>query len=291
MTLKKEYKITVFTPTYNRADLLHRVYESLCVQTLTDFEWLVIDDGSSDNTDSVMESYSNDAKLSIRYIKNRENTGKVSLINQALFECESEFFLVFDSDDWCVPNALEVFLNAWLSLGYEAEQYCAVSALKTFKTGEVVGEVYGDFAGKGKTYVDRLNHGVKGDKWEFIKTDIHRKYVYDLQGGDRYMAPEYAWVLMGRTYKTIFIDERLSVVEYQQTGISKNNLKYRIGSARSAVVVYELFSKSAASMRVSFRSNLNKSRFEYHAGISQSSGVIIKTLGWLHYVKDKYAAS
>src|SRR5262249_2422136 len=97
---------TVFTPTYNRAHTLHRVFDSLCAQTLRDFEWLVIDDGSSDSTRELIDNWTKSAHFTIRYIK-QDHSGKHIAHNCAVREARGQFFLTLDSDDACTPQALE----------------------------------------------------------------------------------------------------------------------------------------------------------------------------------------
>ena len=99
---------TVFTPTYNRAYTLHRVYESLKAQTYRDFEWLIVDDGSNDNTRELIQKWQNESLFSIRYIY-QQNSGKHIAFNRAVREAKGELFLTLDSDDACVEEALERF--------------------------------------------------------------------------------------------------------------------------------------------------------------------------------------
>ena len=98
--------ITVLTPTYNRAKLLERLYQSLCQQTYQDFEWIVVNDGSKDNTDEVVQSFVAEKKINILYIK-QENGGKHRAVNRGVKEAKGELLFIADSDDWLLPNSLE----------------------------------------------------------------------------------------------------------------------------------------------------------------------------------------
>lgn len=232
-------KFTVFTPTYNRVGLIHRVYNSLMKQSFRDFEWIIIDDGSEDNTSELINSYKDEAYFPIKYLY-QENKGKVSAINTALEMADGFFFLVFDSDDWCVDNALERIYSEWLSISdVHKPNYAAVSCLKVYKDGSVVGEDYTRLPRMGYSYVDRFNQRIKGDKWECIVTNIHKKYKYELAQNEMYMAPEYSWLGIGSKYKTLFINEPLSIIEYQNDGISRNNIKHRVKNSKSTIKFYE----------------------------------------------------
>lgn len=286
-------KVTVFTPTYNRAKLIHRVFDSLQNQNSRDFEWLIIDDGSSDNTEEVVSEFSKKSKFPIQYIK-RENKGKAASINDGLLHANGEFFLVFDSDDWCVDNAIERFISAWDDLSQEQKKsYCAVSALKAYQDGSVVGDDYSRMESHGLSYIDRFNRRVAGDKWEFIRTDIHKSFPYELFPGEKYQAPEFAWLKMGVRYKTIFLNEVLSVVEYQEDGISRNNIKHRAASPNSTAKFYLTGLSASKTIYMKARMRSNAGRFYLHAGqffkAIKESGVLFP-IGFFAYFMDKMKA-
>lgn len=109
---------TVFTATYNRGDLLHRVYEALLVQTNQNFEWLIIDDGSTDSTANSIDAMKRDGRLQIRYFY-KENGGVHTAHNMAIRLARGRFFLRLDSDDACSPDAIETLLKAWSTIGEE----------------------------------------------------------------------------------------------------------------------------------------------------------------------------
>lgn len=124
-----QYKFTVFTPTYNRVQTLSRVYESLQVQTFSDFEWLIVDDGSVDRTRELVEGWQMEACFPIHYLW-QENQGKHVAFNYALQEARGELFLTLDSDDACVPEALERFYFHWNAIPENRKgQFSAVTAL------------------------------------------------------------------------------------------------------------------------------------------------------------------
>ena len=291
-SLEPKIKFTVFTPTYNRANLINRVYMSLMRQTFRDFEWLIIDDGSTDNTEEVVSKFVRESDFDIRYYK-QKNKGKVSAINSALELAHGELFLVFDSDDWADDDALEVFNSEWDMLtDDERTQYGAISCLKRYESGEIVGEGYGRLSKKGASYIDRFNKRVKGDKWELIRTDVYRKYPYPVQQGERYMAPEYSWLLIGMEFKTIFLDRSLSVIEYQEDGISKNNIFHRVASPGNACLYYSLARDVSGEGAIWLRSVINQIRFLIHAGESvPSRDWWLLPLGGVFYLWDRVKMS
>ena len=105
-------ELTVFTPTYNRAYTLGRLYESLCRQSNKNFEWLVVDDGSKDGTEELIKSWQSEEKISIRYIY-QENGGKMRAHNRGVKSTETELFVCVDSDDYLVDDGIEKILSFW----------------------------------------------------------------------------------------------------------------------------------------------------------------------------------
>lgn len=122
------YKITVFTPTYNRGYIIEKLYRSLQRQTFQDFEWVVMDDGSTDNTEEIFESWmQEDNRFPIRYYK-QENGGKCRAINRGLDLAKGELFFIMDSDDYLTDNALERIVY-WESTIAGQQNYAGVVGL------------------------------------------------------------------------------------------------------------------------------------------------------------------
>ena len=105
-------ELTIFTPTYNRAHLLPNLYKSLCNQTTKNFIWLIIDDGSTDKTKNLIQSWINDAIISIQYLY-QNNSGKHIAHNKAVNMCSTDLFVCVDSDDLLTSNAVEIIINYW----------------------------------------------------------------------------------------------------------------------------------------------------------------------------------
>ncbi|MCK0536101.1 glycosyltransferase family 2 protein [Alcanivorax quisquiliarum] len=283
-------KFSIVTPTYNRAHLINRVYRSLCDQGFRDFEWLVIDDGSSDNTEEKVTAFSEDADFPIKYYW-KENAGKAAALNDALDHAEGEWFVVFDSDDWCVPNALErlATIIQTIALDDSGTEVAAISVLKVDRSGKVIGDEYKRYGARLSSYTDRFNLSVKGDKWEIIRTDVHRAHRYDIFPGEKYMAPEYAWLKIGVNYRTLFLDERLSIVEYQSDGISQNNIFHRSKSPNNTMRFYRLGFSQSRSLLKKMKMITNYFRFMLHRGRTPLDYLSFLFLpAFVFYIKDLY---
>lgn len=173
-----KYTFTVFTPTFNRAHTLHRAYESLKAQTFRDFEWLIVDDGSNDNTKALVEKWQMEASFPIRYIF-QENQGKHVAFNHGVELAEGELFLTFDSDDACVPVALERFKYHWDNIPLnEQNNFSAVTALCKDQKGTLVGDKFPLDITDSDSLEIRYKYKVKGEKWGFHRTDILKQFPF-----------------------------------------------------------------------------------------------------------------
>lgn len=210
---------TVFTPTYNRAHTLSRVYESLRSQTFRDFEWLIIDDGSTDDTAKVVSEWVMSADFPIRYIY-QDHQHKKAAHNRAVSEARGELMVVLDSDDRCVPDALETFERYWKTIARnERHEFWCVCALCMDEDGSIIGDRF-----PGREWVDsnslemRYRHKVRGEKWGAMCVHILRRYPFpsDLPG----LVPEgVVWGEIAKCYKTRFFNEPLRVYCQDAMGI------------------------------------------------------------------------
>ncbi|WP_181566248.1 glycosyltransferase family A protein [Helicobacter monodelphidis] len=133
---------TFITPTFNRVDKIHRVFESLCQQTLRSFEWIVIDDGSKDGTKEQIKAYQQEADFEIHYYY-KENEGKTSALALGIPMAKGELIIIADSDDCFVAETVEKFSEAWLKLTEDEQEKCnGILALCVTQNGQNIGEDY-----------------------------------------------------------------------------------------------------------------------------------------------------
>src|SRR5260370_42528889 len=139
-SMNYRYVFTVFTPTFNRSQTLSRVYEGLRLQTFRDFEWLIVDDGSTDGTKELVEKWQTESAFLIRYIY-QENQGKPAAFNHGVQQARGELFVTLDSDDACVPQALERLKYHWDGIPTaEKDKFSAVAVGCACQNGRVVGD-------------------------------------------------------------------------------------------------------------------------------------------------------
>ena len=218
-------KLTIFTPTYNRAYIIGQLYESLKKQTSFDFEWLVVDDGSTDETQQLFEKWTaEETCFPIRYYK-KENGGKCRAINYALDLAQGELFFTVDSDDWLTEDAVEK-IKSWFAQindkqisgivanrGYapnKTENYC----FREDYLDKPLLDIY-SFQQNGHQVFD-------GERAFVFYTDFHKKYRYPEFDGENFMTEAVVWNRMARDgYKMRFFNDIIWIFEYRDDGLTK----------------------------------------------------------------------
>ncbi len=209
--------LTVFTPAYNRAHTIGRTYESLLRQTCKDFEWLVIDDGSSDNTKELVEGWIKDNRIPIRYIY-QENQGMHGAHNTAYKNINTELNTCIDSDDFMPDDAVELIISFWSQFG--SEEVAGMVGLDQYSNGEIIGD---KFASSRTTMWNFNKSGGKGDKKIVYRTEIIKKYPpYPIFDGERYVSLASLYFMIDQDYELLTINKPLVTVEYQIDGSSYN---------------------------------------------------------------------
>ena len=210
--------LTIFTPAYNRAHTLPRTYESLLSQDCKDFVWLIVDDGSSDNTEELVRSWQdNDNSFEIRYIY-KENGGMHTAHNTAYEHIDTELNVCIDSDDCMAKGAVGKILTKWNEV--KGLGYAGLIGLDADLEGNLIGAGFPE----GMTETTLMGYyaaGGSGDKKLVYRTDVINQYPpYPVFEGERYVALAYKYRLIDQDYKLAVIDEVLCNVEYQADGHS-----------------------------------------------------------------------
>lgn len=217
--------ITVFTPTYNRAYCLNQCYESLIKQTNQDFIWLVIDDGSTDNTKELVKSWIAENKISIKY-HFQENQGMHGGHNSAYNLIDTELNICIDSDDFMPESAINDILTCWKNTKNQ-DDVAGIIGLDAYKNGEIIGQKIPE--NLHKTTLEDLHHKHKifGDKKLVLKTSIVKKFApyYPIFKEERFVPLGTLYLLIDKTYKLICLNKVLCVVEYMEDGSSRNIFK------------------------------------------------------------------
>ena len=301
-----QYMFTVFTPTYNRAHTLHRVYESLKAQTFRDFEWLIVDDGSTDNTNKLVEQWQQEAEFPIRYIY-QKNSGKHIACNRGVQEAKGELFLTFDSDDACLPKALERLKYHWDTIPVDQkEKFAAVTCLCTDQNGEIVGNYFSQNVIDSDAQEIRYKFKVYWEMWGFNRTDVMKQFPFPVIEGQPFVPEGVVWGAIASKYKTRYVNEALRI--YWVANGSTAQLTSKTNSPAKYAVSHILCHRQILNEEIAwfrwapkefFRSAVHYIRFSLHAQESLFSQVIkLKTVlakfiwlcmipvGYLVYAKD-----
>lgn len=216
--------ITIFTPTYNRCNLIDNLYQSLLAQTQKNFEWLVIDDGSTDKTQEYFSKLLSQAQpFSICYIK-QENGGKHRAVNRGVKEACGELFFIVDSDDFLLPKAIEK-INQWVASLDQSHKWCGVAGLRGLSEKKVLGQR------PSVDYVDAKNTErscflLDGDKAEVYFTEILREYPFPEIPGEKFISEEIVWNAIARNgYYLRWFNEIVYICSYLEGGLTKDYLK------------------------------------------------------------------
>ena len=217
--------LTIFTPTYNRAYSLHLCYDSLCRQTCKDFCWLVIDDGSTDNTRELVEGWKKEDIIPITYFY-QENQGMHGAHNAAYRLIETELNTCIDSDDYMPDNAVEKIVDFWKQHGNK--EAAGIIALDVDYSGNLIGTRLPEGVER-TTMSGFYNHGGRGDKKLIYRTEVINSYPeYPFFIGEKYVSLAYKYELIDQDYKLLTLNEPVCCVNYQPDGSTMNMFRQYI---------------------------------------------------------------
>lgn len=210
MSHQNACRITVQTCTYNRASTLHRVYESLQSQTFRDFEWLVYNNGSSDNTEALVKQWAEEADFPIRYLFTTVNAGIQNAFNVTAEAGVGEFWVNMDSDDGMVPEALERLIGIWESIpADEQPNFSGVTVNCIDQHGQLVGNPFPSSPLDSTSTEVNLRYRVHGEKFGMIRRDVLLEIPF--QSAPEHIQPLAIWGMIGRKYKTRYVNESLRI--------------------------------------------------------------------------------
>ena len=216
--------LTVLTPTYNRGNTLANLYDSLCRQQERDFEWLIIDDGSTDHTKELCEKWGQEADFQVRYFW-QENGGKHRALNKGIPLAQAPFTYIIDSDDYLTDNAVEL-IRLWINKVKPNPKCAGVSGTRISKHGQIIGQYPTEKAYVDATNIQRSRAGLVGDKAEVYRTDILRKYPFPEFEGEKFLSECAVWDRIGMDgYYLRWYPDALCVCEYRDDGLTRSENK------------------------------------------------------------------
>lgn len=285
--------ITILTPTYNRASLLPRLFDSLLRQTNKDFEWIVVDDGSTDDTREVVANLKEKCggAFPMDYVY-KANGGKHMAINIGAERARGELLFIADSDDLLTDDALETVENSWHDIS-DDKSFAGIAGLDiTMDTREVIG------SGLPQEHIDcnaidiRYRHHVTGDMKEVFRTEVLREFPFPEFAGERFCPEQLVWFRMARRYRLRYINKPIYIADYQPDGITAGITRARMRNPSASMLTYAELTECPVPFLVKVKAAINFWRF-WHCRTATS--VVprvalrwhwLRPLGWMMHVRD-----
>lgn len=285
--------ITILTPTYNRASLLPRLFDSLLRQTNKDFEWIVVDDGSTDDTREVVANLKEKCggAFPMGYVY-KANGGKHMAINIGAERARGELLFIADSDDLLTDDALETVANSWHDIS-DDKSFAGIAGFDiAMDTREVIG------SGLPQEHIDcnaidiRYRHHVTGDMKEVFRTEVLREFPFPEFAGERFCPEQLVWFRMARRYRLRYINKPIYIVDYQPDGITAGITRARMRNPSASMLTYAELTECPVPFLVKVKAAINFWRF-WHCRTATS--VVprvalrwhwLRPLGWMMHVRD-----
>lgn len=258
--------VTVLTTTFNRGGRLQSLWDSLQKQTVKDFEWLVVDDGSTDGTNDLITQLQEKSDFPIRYIY-KSNGGKHTALNVGIQTICSELIFIVDSDDCVTDDAVESILK--IHKKYRSQNnICGYAFLRAFPDGKVNGKKF-DVDEKIGSYIDvRVNGDDTGaDKAEVFKTHCLKEFPFPEYPNEKFLGEDLVWVRMARKYEMVHINKAIYVGNYLEDGLTNNRRKHNIASPIGCMHRAEEFMESDLKTRYRIKGGLQYIVYGRFAGV------------------------
>lgn len=285
--------ITVFTPTYNRSELLKNVYHSLLQQTFVNFEWIIVDDGSTDNTEQIVQTFIKDEKIEISYLK-QLNRGKHIAINNGVNEAKGTYFFIVDSDDFLPENALSI-LNEKILVAQDLNNIGGVVGRKMFINKQQIGSKFSSDIISDSVEI-RYKYKITGDLAEVFKTSVLKEFPFPEIENEKFCPEALVWNRIAQKYQLLFFKESIYIADYLPDGLTHRIVKIRMQSPMASMLHYAELSSYKVPIQVKLKSAINFWRFSCNASIPFKEKINLLNhffylsmlpLGFLMYLKDK----
>ena len=261
--------ITILTPTYNRCDSLIKLYESLRHQTDKSFIWLIIDDGSSDNTKSTVQDWIDEKRIKIEYYK-KSNGGKHTALNYSYAFIKTPLTFIVDSDDYLTKNAIEIINEKYSLYGNESD-LCGFSFLrKSAKGGYLSPKAPSDNL-KSSYCECRVNKNLVGDMAEVWFTPCLKEYPFPELKNEKFLGEDTVWIKMSEKYKLRFYNTAIYISDYLDDGLTNNRRRHNIKSPLGCVERAKAFLNADTSLKWKIKAMLQYRIYSNFAGLSNKT--------------------
>lgn len=256
-------KLTIYTPAYNKGETLNRTFESLLQQTNHDFEWILINDGSTNQTDLIVKQFKT-PPFRWRYI-NKKNEGLSSVMNLAAQECKTEFILRLDADDYLTPQAVETILKHLDDSEVKSSKIAALVFLTCYSDGKRCG--YHPFS---TTYIStfwdyRFKYKAIGDRAEVFKNKIFSQYPMPVFKDERFCSEGFTWNKISDSYDAIYYTDAIYVRDYVENSITTLGAQVRIKNPKGEQLVLSDILNRRPPLKIFIKASILYYRYSLHA--------------------------
>ena len=293
----RAYRFTIFIPTFNRSRTLDRTLESVAAQTYRDFEVVIIDDGSEDDTRQLVQRWQKRADFPLRYYW-QENQGKFAAHNNAIACASGYFFVLLDSDDRLLPSALERFDFHWRSIpDDQKDSFAGVEGLCLDHDGKIYGDRFPSDV-IDTTYLEIVKkYNIRGEKRNALRTNVLSQYPYPIIEGERFIRDDLIWKRIAGRFKLRCFNEPVQMIDHQTEGLSANVISLRLKNPKGfryyfleeinqyssltgryfRFKYHSKFVRYSLHCKIGFRQQYTEVRSKFYWLISVPRGII----GWL----------
>lgn len=283
--------ITVLTPTYNRASLLINLYQSLIKQDFDDFEWVIVDDGSVDATNDIVDQFIQERQIVITYIK-QANGGKHRALNRGVKEAKGELVLIVDSDDSLPNKSLSIIFSHYLDIK-DNSSIGGVCGLMAHHDGTIIGDRKICSSMNLSSIEMRYKYGFVGDVCEVFKTEILREFPFPEIENEKFCPEDLIWNRISKKYKLLFFNNVVYYRDYLEGGLTAKIIKIRMESPIASTICYGEMLDFEIPFSSKIKAAINYWRFYFCIKDKSNIRKILNALwfflfpiGWLFHVKD-----
>lgn len=246
--------LTILTPTYNRGNTLPNLYLSLKNQTNKNFEWIIVDDGSEDNTKKVVNNFISDSNFKIKYIK-KINGGKHTAINKGVENINSDFVFIVDSDDFIANNSVEIIYNTW-SKYFNNPNISSLWFLIKDKNNEIIGDEFpkNEFISNYKNVL--INNNISGDKKAVYRTNILKEFPFPSFRNEKFLGEGIIHKRISDKYNSVFINKAIYIADYLEDGLTASGRKLRIKNPLGGMAISNEFISNGINLKYKIKKSI-----------------------------------
>ena len=268
--------VTVLTPTYNRADLLKRCYASLKTQTCLDFEWLIIDDGSTDDTRNIIRPFLSETSFHVEY-HGKQNGGKHTALNYSHEFIHGRYVIILDNDDTLTPDAIETIKRYWEKYEDNKKIWClSFQRVQNDKPIQAFDEA--------ETISNHIDFRILGNRpfdcAEVMRTEIFGSYSFPVFPNEKFIGEDCMWTTLAYGYDTVYIDKGIYVCYYLPDGLTMSGRKFRLASPQGGMFRSNIYLDNRFPLKLRLKHAVLYDVFAYaskdiHGSMKKSNGKIL----------------